>query len=84
MPHYVCHQRAREMQAPFKEVVSLPEAARRLGVSYERASRMLFTGRIKGEMFAGRWAIDVASLSCGEMTDAEHLAERGAKTKNPE
>lgn len=49
------------MSAP-KEV-SLPVAAFKLGVSYERAKRRLFTGELEGRQdHNGKWLVDLSSV----------------------
>jgi hypothetical protein len=69
------------VQSRIAKVVSLPEAARKLGISYERAARMLFTGRLRGEMFAGRWLIDVTSLEAEQAKGSvlSNVPESGRK-----
>lgn len=42
--------------------VSLPSAAHQLEVSYERAKRFLFTGKLDGEKVDGRWMVDDESI----------------------
>lgn len=41
--------------------VTLTEAAMQLGISYERAKRLLLTGKLTGDQLGGRWYMVAAS-----------------------
>jgi hypothetical protein len=55
-----------------EDALTLPEAARKAGMSGDRLRRRLLTGEIAGELHAGRWFVDPASLSA-------YLAEQTAQ-----
>ena len=46
-----------------EEQITLPEAARQLSISWERAWRALLRGEIRGEQHDGRWYVDAASVA---------------------
>ena len=46
-----------------EEQITLPEAARRLSISWERAWRALLKGELQGEKHEGRWYVDAASVA---------------------
>jgi hypothetical protein len=48
-----------------KEVL-LTEAALRLGISWERAWRLVLTGQLKGQKKGKRWLVDSQSLKALE------------------
>lgn len=51
------------MSAVAAKRMTLPIAAQRLGVSYERAKRMLLNGTLSGVQIAGRcWLVDADSV----------------------
>lgn len=45
------------------EALSLPAAAKRLGVSWPRAWRMVLTGALRAEFVGGRWRVDGADVT---------------------
>lgn len=52
-----------------RDLMSLPQAAQRLGQSWERTWRMMLSGRIAGEKRGGRWfvnTVDVETVRSGQ------------------
>ena len=48
--------------------IPLPEAAQKLGVSWERAWRSLLRGELQGQKLDGRWYVTEASLEAAKAT----------------
>jgi hypothetical protein len=44
------------------QLVPLPQAALRLGISWEKAWRLVLKGTLKGEQKGGRWMVSENSL----------------------
>jgi excisionase family DNA binding protein len=45
-----------------KGSMTIPEAARRLGVSYHRVYNMVMRGQLKAERVGSGWAVDARSV----------------------
>jgi hypothetical protein len=50
------------MDAQHSEELSLAEAALRLGLSWQRAWRLVLTGEIVGRKHEGRWVVNADSV----------------------
>lgn len=63
------------MKASHVEEVPLSAAAQRLGISWQRAWRMVLTGELVGRQVAGRWLVDEATIErCGEQLERAPVA----------
>jgi hypothetical protein len=56
--------------------VSLPVAARTIGISWAAAWRLLLTGKLDGYQVHGRWRITVASVENEKLKRARTFAGR--------
>lgn len=43
--------------------MTLPVAAFQLGISYEKAKRLLFMGVLSGRHYEGKWLVSAASIT---------------------
>lgn len=50
-------------EEPMREEITLTIAAFRLGMSYERAKRLLLTGAIEGRQDNGKWSVYADSVA---------------------
>lgn len=58
------------METNSVEKISLPVAAKILGISYERAKRLLLTGVLRGEQVAGRfWLLEKPSVESARLRE---------------
>lgn len=65
------------MKASYADELPLSAAAQRLGVSWQRAWRMVLTGELVGRQVAGRWLVDEASIDrCGKQLERASVAPR--------
>ena len=63
-----------ETSAAEERIIPLAIAAQQLGVSRERACRMVLTGALKGELKAGRWHVESKSLERARQQFAKSTA----------
>lgn len=50
--------------------VPLAAAAQQLGISWQRAWRLVLTGELHGHQRGGRWFVRVDSITCRRLDDA--------------
>jgi len=51
------------MSSGIFEALSLPAAAKQLGLSWTQAWRMVLTGALRAELVGGRWRVDAADVA---------------------
>ena len=50
------------MAMELEGLIPLPDAAQRLGISWERAWRKVLAGELEGQKVAGRWVVTERSV----------------------
>jgi hypothetical protein len=68
------------MEAQHLEELSLAEAALRLGLSWQRAWRLVLTGEIVGRKRDGRWVVDSESVERYRNSTPSNLETGGNAT----
>jgi excisionase family DNA binding protein len=61
---------------PLEGMVTVAEAARRLGRSLEQVRRYLREGKLKGQRIGGQWFVEEASLPSQYPLPSEHRVSR--------